>query len=87
MEGGPGWGPDQPRYKLQDRRCPGLPAEAYLSTLDSKSVYLGPLWASGGHYLEYVSYIPRIKMVLSFPITEEKRARPQFVPVLSSLSF
>lgn len=45
----------------------GLPAEAYLTACDSKTVYMVPLGVSGMISLEqHASYILRIEMVLSF---------------------
>lgn len=82
MEAGPGWGPDQPGFKCQDWRCQGLPAEAYLSTLDSRVVCREPLGASGG--IIRVTCFSRSKNQNgpSIPSDSEKGAQPWSMPLL-----
>lgn len=87
IEGGPGQGPDQPRYKCQSTghlkpSCWRLSVSLWLQDCVPSAT-----WASGIIDLECrASYIPWIKTVLSFPI-ETKRAKSVFTPFPSARSF
>lgn len=63
--------------------APGFPNETYLSACDSKIVCVMPLRVPGMMYVEWrASYIPRIKVVLSFPTGKKE---PDRCPCLSLL--
>lgn len=87
IEGGPGQGPGQPRYKCQSRGHPRPSCWRLSVSLWLQDCVPRATRASGIIDLECrASYIPRIKTVLSFPI-ETKRAKSVFMPFPSTRSF
>lgn len=87
IEGGPGQGLGQPRYKCQSRGHPRPSCWRLSVSLWLQDCVPRATRASGIIDLECrASYIPRIKTVLSFPI-ETKRAKSVFTPFPSARSF